>query len=686
MKKCGRFVAGMFGTSLSLAMLSGAFLMANKGAVEAEAATEDGSISFSLTYSSLGEKGNDSGEAVKTIKDETGVYSTDFKYTVETRASFSSSESYVFVKSGQYLTNISAPNGYYLSNVSGRIADNSGMSTTAKPGLTFSSEPIEQSHTDFDHAISVERNSEFSFDNDDTSVLYANISSSAKNAQIAEIVYTFSQLSFDHITISGEPTKTDYYVGDSFLTDGLTVYAYLTAEETNPVDVTDSVEWIIDPETFDDTLTTSVDLLAEFNGIVSDIYTVDGLTVSPAATVADLIVTPPTKTVYGYGEDIDLSGLKIEAKMSDGATTDVTSEILIAEHTINLEDVIAGKYDIAISYKDMDKTLSLTVDEEILTIAEARSTKSEVVVFAGTITGITGVYSNSEDVNVFIADSTGAILLYRFNESIVEGGELAVGNKVYVAAKVTVYNGLVETSSGSIAEIYVSGKGEEITAKPVVDLSADSLEGLDSSLISVEGLTYVEGSVGSSSGAQSITLKHNGSNVTMRAPTNVAAGVLAEAGLDEWFTKTSGLPFNFTGHLGWFNNPQLAPISMDDFACPVYDEIKVFIDTYMHMDKNDKDQCLTLFPEAKEAFDKLSETARECFLKYKGDNQEIVSASARYHAWQAAQGDQNAASVIMNTVNENKGTVIAVSAVAALGVAGAVALLISRKKRSAKNK
>lgn len=688
MKKCGRFVAGMFGTSLSLAMLSGAFLMTDKGAVEAEAATEDGSISFSLTYSSLGEKGSDSGEAVKTIKDETGVYSTDFKYTVETRASFSSSESYVFVKSGQYLTNISAPNGYYLSNVSGRIADNANMSTAAKPGLTFSNEPIEQSHTDFDHAISVERNSEFSFDNDDTSILYANISSSAKNAQIAEIVYTFSQLSFDHITISGEPTKTDYYVGDSFLTDGLTVNAYATAEDTNPTDVTDLVEWSVDPATFTDTATTSVTVTATFGDFTSEPYTVNGLTVSPAATVTDLIITGPTKATYGYGEAIDFAGLKIEAKMSDGKTNDVTSEIVIADHTIDLADVAAGKYDIKVSYKGVDKTISLTVDEKVLTTAEFSAlSKNSKGIVSGTIIRVTDVYINSSNISVYIQDNTGGLLLYSFSPDVVTG-EVAVGNKIYIYGTRGEYGGVAQLTNPT--EALIGGAGEEITPFVVTEFSADALDGKSNTLVTVNGLTYVSGDIASLVDGQykpsNVSMELGSTKITLRAPTNAAAESMKDD-FPTYVETRSGLPLNFTGILGWYSGaPQIAPVSMDDFSCPVYDEIKTFIDTYMYMNKTNKNQCLTLFKPAQEALNKLSETARECFLDYEGDNQEIVSASARYHAWSVAVGDQNAASVIMNTVNENKGTIIAVSAVAALGIAGAAALLISRKKRSAKNK
>lgn len=676
MKKCGRFVAGMFGTSLSLAMLSGAFLMANKGAVEAKAA--DGDVVITLDNEDFGRAGTNT-----VLTAEKGGVSFEGKFRTTNDTGTTDYDYLMFDKGGSYLTNTTSLAGYYVSGISWNYTKGTGVSGSVYHSFLTSSN---NSVSAVGVAAKPVKGGNESFANDDQSLAYFNISNKSANVQFDNITITFSPTtSYDHISVSGQPTKTEYYVGDSFLTDGLTVNAYTTAEDTDPTDVTDLVQWTIDPATFNDTATTSVTVTATFGDFTSEPYTVNGLTVSPAATVTDLIITGPTKATYGYGEAIDLAGLKIEAKMSDGKTNDVTSEIEIADHTIDLADVIAGKYDIAISYKNVEKTLSLIVNEEVVTIAQARESKDEVV-FAGTITGITGVYSDSSDVNVYIADSTGAIMLYRFNPTMVQGGELTVGNKIYAAAKTTVYNGLTETAQNGISELYVSGKGEEIAAKKVTDLTATGLDGLDSSVIAVEGLEYVSGSVGTSSKAGDITLKYGENTVAMRAPTNAAAGVLNEAGFDDWLEKTSGLPFNFTGHLGWYNKPQLAPISMDDVACPVYDEIKVFIDTYMHMDKTEKDQCLTLFPAAKEALDKLSETARECFLNYEGENQEIVSAKVRYHAWSVAVGDQSAASVIMNTVNENKGAIIAVSAVAALGIAGAAALLISRKKRSAKNK
>ena len=39
-----------------------------------------------------------------------------------------------------------------------------------------------------------------------------------------------------------------------------------------------------------------------------------------------LTVTPPTKTVYAAGEELDTTGMKVEAKYSDNTTKELTEE------------------------------------------------------------------------------------------------------------------------------------------------------------------------------------------------------------------------------------------------------------------------------------------------------------------------------------------------------------------------
>lgn len=88
---------------------------------------------------------------------------------------------------------------------------------------------------------------------------------------------TYTARSITALTISGTPTKKDYYVGDAFDPAGLVVTA--TYNFGAPAVVTEDVEWTFDPETLA-LGTTSVDVKANVGNVVSNVYPVTGLTVT----------------------------------------------------------------------------------------------------------------------------------------------------------------------------------------------------------------------------------------------------------------------------------------------------------------------------------------------------------------------------------------------------------------------
>lgn len=87
---------------------------------------------------------------------------------------------------------------------------------------------------------------------------------SAKNAlYIKSIAVTYATSTLSSIVIGGEPTKTEYIVGEKFYTDGLTVTA--SYSDGTKKEVTDEIEWTIEPETLN-LGTTSVNVTASFGG------------------------------------------------------------------------------------------------------------------------------------------------------------------------------------------------------------------------------------------------------------------------------------------------------------------------------------------------------------------------------------------------------------------------------------
>ncbi len=79
------------------------------------------------------------------------------------------------------------------------------------------------------------------------------------------------------LAISGTATKLNYFVGDTFNPAGLVVIA--TYSDDAEDDVTDQVSWTLDPETFDEAGTVSVEVTANIDAIYSETFTVNDIVV-----------------------------------------------------------------------------------------------------------------------------------------------------------------------------------------------------------------------------------------------------------------------------------------------------------------------------------------------------------------------------------------------------------------------
>lgn len=106
------------------------------------------------------------------------------------------------------------------------------------------------------------------------------------------------------IAVSGTPTKTEYYAGDAFETAGLVVTG--TYSDSHQETITEGIEWTVDPETLA-LETTSVDVMAGVGSVVSDVYTVNGLT-----------VTKPDFETATYNFSTFTSGATVELTDFDG--------------------------------------------------------------------------------------------------------------------------------------------------------------------------------------------------------------------------------------------------------------------------------------------------------------------------------------------------------------------------------
>lgn len=696
MKKCGRFVAGMFGTSLSLAMLSGAFLMANKGAVEAEAAIKDnGDGTYSYSWAATtDDKGNFSDAAngkIITLDGMNWTYtsSSDAGYFQSTQGALQFGTGSKPYEGGTLTASLPEGMGNAITRIAVTTASakaSANVSISVGDDLLVDSETTSKWTTVGD--VVGESDTPIS---GDINITFSTSSGAFYLAGITIESVDYTPVEYTSIEIIGAPSKTSYFVGDEFSTEGLVVTAS-NAEGDSKI-VTDDVVWSTDVAegglTADDT---SVKVTATYGELTA---TKDfAVTVAERPVFTTLEATGITKTSYKVGEKLDTAGLVVTAKTADGSNSYVVpaSDYTIDRTEFTIDDAATGKATITVSYGELKATFDVNVSA--MSVAEFRAlSNGQSGVLVGTVTGMFSA-SSSGGKNLYVHDANGVgLMVYGIYDDTDVTGDIAVGKKILVSASKTVYNGVTEAED--VAKVIVAGEGEVTPVE--IKSAADFTDDKEGSYVKMTGITHKSGSIVDGKYNANVVVTFDGQDFYMSVQNNQGAIDLADAGFDEWIEKIEGLPFDYVGSLGWIDDSYnkidelgLAPTSMSEFSCPAYDEILNFIKTYMHMDQwvgsdaSGTNECLTLFPVAKEALEKLSEAQQTYFLT--SNNPEIAEAQARYKAWEAAHGDQNAASVIMNTVNENKGAIIAVSAVAALGVVGAAALVISRKKRSTKNK
>lgn len=150
-----------------------------------------------------------------------------------------------------------------------------------------------------------------------------------------------AQKTITALAVSGTPTKTTYNVGDAFETAGLVVTATYSDDTTAPIAT--GFEWEIDYGTGNEALVagaTSVNVMAYTDEVMSDVYTVNGLTVTVPVTLTSIAVSgTPTKTTYYVGDAFETAGLVVTGTYSDSHQEVITEGI---EWTIDPETLAEG--------------------------------------------------------------------------------------------------------------------------------------------------------------------------------------------------------------------------------------------------------------------------------------------------------------------------------------------------------
>jgi hypothetical protein len=490
------------------------------------------------------------------------------------------------------------------------------------------------------------------------------LATTAKRATIYTLTLGYGTVS--SIAVTGTPSKTSYYAGDTFDPTGLTVTATYNVGAT--ADVTSLVTWTPDPLTAG---TTAMTASYQYGATVTALYS--GITVAARTVTSIAVTTQPTVVAYSVGDALSFTGLVITATYNVGSTTDSTSDCTYspaAGHVFAASEV--GTVTVTATLSGASTTFNVSVAASTIGYIQNHRTQYSGVskTVSGTVTGIIPD-STSGKYNIFVQDGDYACEVYQL-ASIPTG--VVVGAKVSVTGTVAVFNGLLEITSATVT--YVSA-GDSITPLTLTsaNYSATGLALMDSRLVTAE-LLYVSGSLYASSKAASVSVTVDGTAATFRcANANVAAACGAD--FDLFFacvgTTTS---FTWTGNLGWYSAPQLSPTSLNEITCAsVFDGLNAVV-TALDMSSTTAEQCKTKFAAAKTAYSALSTAQKALF----NGASIYTAASARYAAWAAANGESVSASNVSEMNNST--SVIAIAVVSVLGLLTLAGVVVLKKKHN----
>ena len=264
------------------------------------------------------------------------------------------------------------------------------------------------------------------------------------------------------IAVSGTPTKITYEEGEEFKTDGLVVTgAY---DDGTKKEITDGIVWEKAPEILK-LGTTSVDVIASVGNIVSDVYTVEGITVKEKATLIG-IEAKGTPDEFWKGDKFNKSGITVTALWSDESESDVTEQCQFTEPdmttagkktvTVTYENVTCT-YDIEVKTIENTKEKAYTVSEAIALIKAGKDLATQVYVkgiVSKIVTPFDSKYGNvSFDVSVDGSISGQQFRFYRTQKDaenkFKEDPNIEVGATVIGCGTLDKYNDIYEFKAGN---------------------------------------------------------------------------------------------------------------------------------------------------------------------------------------------------------------------------------------------
>ena len=187
------------------------------------------------------------------------------------------------------------------------------------------------------------------------------------------------------LTIATKPTKTNYYVGDTLNTAGLT----LKAAYNNGTTQTITGGFTCTPTALSTAGTQTVTV--NYGGKTATF----AVNVQDVALSGIAIASNPTKTSYYVGDTLDTTGLKLTATYNNGTTQTITSGFTCTPTALST----AGAQTVTVNYGGKTATFTVNVQDVTLSGIAVASKPSKVNYFVGDTLDTTGLkltatYSN----------------------------------------------------------------------------------------------------------------------------------------------------------------------------------------------------------------------------------------------------------------------------------------------------
>jgi len=251
-----------------------------------------------------------------------------------------------------------------------------------------------------------------------------------KNASQAVTVRVLSS-----IAVTTAPTKTSYYIGETFNSAGMAITATMSDNSTKVV-----TGWTYSPTTALTASSNTVTISYTENGVTKT--TTQAITIRTLSSIA--VTTAPTKTTYKYGETFASTGMVITATYTDSNTRVVTGWTYSPTTALTLANTA-----ITISYTEgsvtKTTTQAITVNNTLVSIA-VTTPPTKTSYFSGNTFSTTGMVVTA----TYGDGSTGAVTGYTYSPTGALTSDITAITISYT------YNGTTKTTTQAITVTTIS--------------------------------------------------------------------------------------------------------------------------------------------------------------------------------------------------------------------------------------